>query len=83
MNGGSKNCTWRILTKATVFKVQTGEEQGSCERLTSGVNGTVTTLLINTRRSSTKWRSGKYHLTGRAGQTIPHWPRGSTVKLKR
>lgn len=30
----------------------------------------VTTLPINTRRSSTKWRSGKDHLTGRTGGSV-------------
>ena len=33
------------------------------------VNERVTTLPINTRRSGTKWRSGKSHLTGRTVET--------------
>lgn len=32
---------------------------------TSDCTTLVTTLTISTRRTSTKWRSGTYHLTGR------------------
>ena len=64
-----ENRTRRNLSKATVLKIQKRVRQEPSGRRRSSVNGTVTTLPINTRRSSTKWRSGKYHLTGRTEET--------------
>lgn len=51
------------------LEMQNRVHQELSDHLTNSVNGIVTTLLINTRRSSTKWRSGKYHLTGRTDKT--------------
>lgn len=74
-----RNRTSLNLSKATGWDVKSSKA-GTVWHLTSSVYGLVTTLVINTRRSSTKWRSGKYHLTGRTDKAYHHLGVGGALK---